>query len=109
MKRSIVFGAYSSIGGFPLEEASAHERIPSIIGSIVWCFPTSTVLVIINDICILFLVSLVVIIFVNIWYLTRYLGYVVYSLHNLSIRFVVTSCGISLSWKIEQLQTHQRK
>jgi hypothetical protein len=26
----------SSIGGFPLEEASEHERIPSIIGSIVW-------------------------------------------------------------------------
>jgi hypothetical protein len=33
----------SSIGGFPLEEASEHERIPSIIGSIVWCFPTSRV------------------------------------------------------------------
>jgi hypothetical protein len=33
----------SSIGGCPLEEASEHERIPSIIGSIVWCFPTSRV------------------------------------------------------------------
>jgi hypothetical protein len=32
-----------SIGGFPLEEASEHERINSIIGSIVWCFPTSRV------------------------------------------------------------------
>jgi hypothetical protein len=30
----------SSIGGCPLEEASEQERIPSIIGSIVWCFPT---------------------------------------------------------------------
>jgi hypothetical protein len=45
MKRSIVFGAGSSIGGFPLEEASEQERIPSIIGSIVWCFPTSRVLI----------------------------------------------------------------
>jgi hypothetical protein len=33
----------SSIGGCPLEEASEQERIPSIIGSIVWCFPTSRV------------------------------------------------------------------
>jgi hypothetical protein len=33
----------SSIGGFPLEEASEQERIPSIIGSIVWCCPTSRV------------------------------------------------------------------
>jgi hypothetical protein len=32
-----------SIGGFPLEEESEHERIPSIIGSTVWCFPTSRV------------------------------------------------------------------
>jgi hypothetical protein len=32
-----------SIGGCPLEEASEHERIPSIIGSIVWYFPTSRV------------------------------------------------------------------
>jgi hypothetical protein len=31
----------SSIGGCPLEEASEQERIPSIIGSIVWCCPTS--------------------------------------------------------------------
>jgi len=30
----------SSIGGCPLEEASEQERIPSIIGSIVWCCPT---------------------------------------------------------------------
>jgi hypothetical protein len=34
----------SSIEGFPLEETSEHERIPSIIGSIVWCCPTSRVL-----------------------------------------------------------------
>jgi hypothetical protein len=37
-----------SIGGCPLEEASEKERIPSIIGSIVWCCPTSRVLVIIK-------------------------------------------------------------
>jgi hypothetical protein len=35
-----------SKGGFPLEEASEQERIPSIIGSIVWCCPTSRVLII---------------------------------------------------------------
>jgi hypothetical protein len=34
-----------SIGGSPLEEASEQEMIPSIIGSIVWCFPTSRVLI----------------------------------------------------------------
>jgi hypothetical protein len=34
----------NSIGGCPLEEASEQERIPSIIGSIVWCCPTSRVL-----------------------------------------------------------------
>jgi hypothetical protein len=45
---SIVFGACSSLGGFPLEEASEQERIPSIIGSIVWCFPTSRVFIIIK-------------------------------------------------------------
>jgi hypothetical protein len=28
----------SSIGGCPLEEASEQEMIPSIIGSIVWCW-----------------------------------------------------------------------
>jgi hypothetical protein len=28
----------SSIGGCPLEEKSEQERIPSIIGSIVWCW-----------------------------------------------------------------------
>jgi hypothetical protein len=33
----------SSIGGIPFEEATEQERIPSIIGSIVWCFPTSRV------------------------------------------------------------------
>jgi hypothetical protein len=38
----------SSIGGCPLEEASEQERIPSIIGSIVWCCPTSRVLIIIE-------------------------------------------------------------
>ena len=38
----------SSIGGCPLEEASEQERIPSIIASIVWCCPTSRVLVIIK-------------------------------------------------------------
>jgi hypothetical protein len=36
----------SSIGGCPLEEASEQERIPSIIGSIVWCCPTSRVYII---------------------------------------------------------------
>jgi hypothetical protein len=30
----------NSIGGLPLEEESEHERIPSIIVSIAWCFPT---------------------------------------------------------------------
>jgi hypothetical protein len=34
-----------SIGGCPLKEASEQERIPSIIGSIVWCCPTSRVLI----------------------------------------------------------------
>jgi hypothetical protein len=43
MKRSIVFGAIAQLGGCPLEEASEKERIPSIIGSIVWCFLTSMV------------------------------------------------------------------
>jgi hypothetical protein len=38
----------SSIGGCPLEEVSEQERIPSIIRSIVWCCPTSRVLVIIK-------------------------------------------------------------
>jgi hypothetical protein len=33
----------SSIGGCPLKESSEQERIPSIIGSLVWCFPTSRV------------------------------------------------------------------
>jgi hypothetical protein len=33
----------SSLGGCPLEGASEQERIPSIIGSIVWCCPTSKV------------------------------------------------------------------
>jgi hypothetical protein len=36
----------SSIGGCPLEEASEQERIPSIIGSIVWCCLTSRVSII---------------------------------------------------------------
>jgi hypothetical protein len=35
----------SSIRGYPLEEASEQERIPSIIGSIVWCSPTCKVVV----------------------------------------------------------------
>ena len=35
--------SWSSLGGSPLEEASEQERIPSIIGSIVWCCPTSRV------------------------------------------------------------------
>jgi hypothetical protein len=30
----------NTIGGFPLEEASEHERISSIIGFIVWRCPT---------------------------------------------------------------------
>jgi hypothetical protein len=34
----------SSTRGCPLEEASEQERIPSIIGSIVWFFPTIRVL-----------------------------------------------------------------
>jgi hypothetical protein len=33
----------SSIRECPLEETSEHEMIPSIIGSIVWCCPTSRV------------------------------------------------------------------
>jgi hypothetical protein len=32
-----------SIGGIPLEDASEQERIPSIIGSIVWCSSTSRI------------------------------------------------------------------
>jgi hypothetical protein len=36
----------NSIGGCPLEEASEQERIPSIIGFIVWCCPTSRVFII---------------------------------------------------------------
>jgi hypothetical protein len=32
-----------SIRGIPLEEATEKERISSIIGSIVWCCPTSRV------------------------------------------------------------------
>jgi hypothetical protein len=39
----------SSIGGCPLEEASDEEWIPSLKGSIVWCFPNLRVLVIINN------------------------------------------------------------
>jgi hypothetical protein len=58
-----------SIGGFPLEEESEQERIPSIIGSIVWCCPTSRVLIIINWwFSILFHIYCVVIIFIYLWY-----------------------------------------
>ena len=32
--------SWSSLGGFPLKEASKQERIHSIIGSIVWCVHT---------------------------------------------------------------------
>jgi hypothetical protein len=46
--RSIVFGVCSSLGGFPLEEASDQEWIPSLKGSIVWCFPTLRVFIIIT-------------------------------------------------------------
>jgi hypothetical protein len=57
----------SSIGGCPLEEASEQERIPSIIGSIVWCYPTSRVFII--DLCfsIWFHISCVVIVFRYLW------------------------------------------
>ena len=64
----------SSIGGFPLEEASEQERIPSIIGSIVRCYPTSRVLdiscvhVMVNGLW--FIVGIIEIYF-QIWY--RYL------------------------------------
>jgi hypothetical protein len=46
--RSIVFGECSSLEDCPLEEASEYERIPSIIESIVWCFPTLRVFIIIK-------------------------------------------------------------
>jgi hypothetical protein len=42
----------------PLEEASEHERIPSIIGSIVWCFPTSRVFY--NKVVVVYIVSYIV-------------------------------------------------
>jgi hypothetical protein len=52
----------SSIGGCPLEETSEQERIPSIIGSIigsiVWCCPTSRVSIIMLWFSILFFESL---------------------------------------------------
>jgi hypothetical protein len=40
-KYCIVSG--SSIGGCPFEEESEKERLPSIIGSIAWCWTTSSV------------------------------------------------------------------
>ena len=64
----------SLIGGCPLEEASEQERIPSIIGSIVWCLPTSRVLdiscvhVMVNG---LWLMLGIIEVYLQIWY--RYL------------------------------------
>jgi hypothetical protein len=57
----------SSIGGCPLEEASEQERIPSIIRSIVWCFPTIRVSIIKLWFSIWFHRSCVVIIFRYLW------------------------------------------
>jgi hypothetical protein len=57
----------SSIGGCPLEEASEQERIPSIIGSIVWCCPTSRVSIIKLWFSIWFHISCVVIVFRYLW------------------------------------------
>jgi hypothetical protein len=57
----------SSIGGCPLEEASEQERIPSIIGSIVWCCPTSRVSIIKLWFSIWFHRSCVVIVFRYLW------------------------------------------
>jgi hypothetical protein len=57
----------SSIGGCPLEEASEQERIPSIIGSIVWCCPTSRVYIIKLWFSIWFHISCVVIVFRYLW------------------------------------------
>ena len=69
MKKKYCIWSWSSLGGCPLEEASEQERIPSIIGSIVWCCPTSRVLIIINWwFSILFHISCVVIIFIYLWY-----------------------------------------
>ena len=59
--------SYSSIGGWPLEEASEQERIPSIIGSIVWCCPTSRVSIIKLWFSIWFHISCVVIVFRYLW------------------------------------------
>ena len=77
MKRIIVLWSGSSIGGCPLEEASEQERIPSIIGSSVWCCPTSRVLVINSVISSIFLVDLLCIQYlwwlylqISIWFLT---------------------------------------
>ena len=36
---------HSSLGGFPLKEASEHEWIPSIKGSTIWCCSTLRVLI----------------------------------------------------------------
>jgi hypothetical protein len=58
----------SSIGVFPLEEESKQEMIPSIIGSIVWCFPTLRVDIKKWCFYILFHISCVVIVFIYIWY-----------------------------------------
>ena len=57
----------SSIEGCPLEEASEQERIPSIIGSIVWCCPTSRVSIIKLWFSIWFHISCVVIVFRYLW------------------------------------------
>jgi hypothetical protein len=37
------FWSGSSLGSFPLEEASDEEWIPSLKGSFIQCFPTSRV------------------------------------------------------------------
>jgi hypothetical protein len=57
----------SSLGGIPLEEESEQERISSIIGSIVWCFPTSRVSIKKWWFSIWFHISYVVIVFRYLW------------------------------------------
>ena len=62
----------SSIGGCPLEEASEQERIPSIIGSIVWCFPTLKGLMVIKEILNIVLVYLLWCFCIQYWILNKW-------------------------------------
>ena len=57
----------SSLGGIPLKEASEQEMISSIIGSIVWCLPTSRASIIKWWFSIWFHISYVVIVFRYLW------------------------------------------